>query len=78
MKTMCNNVEIEAPETEEPAFGTEYFTPANNVDGYFSWTWQGTIYDDSNLMRGMVHLSREAAIAHGEALKALQKNHCGL
>lgn len=68
-KLMIGDVEIDAPEIESPRVGTEYFVPnigrccpADMID------WRDSALDSNMLKRGLVHLNKEAAIAHAKAL----------
>ena len=61
-------------EREAPAEGTTYFTPdPHSVDHYGSYIWRNLESNQRFLERGLIHLDKEAAIAHGEALVALSK-----
>lgn len=66
---------VPMPEREAPAKGTTYFTPSLHVpECYVKCCCFGLIALDLRwLERGLVHLTKEAAIAHGEALVALSK-----
>ena len=65
---------VPMPECEAPAEGTTYFTPdPHSVDHYGSYIWRNLQSNQRFLDRGLVHLTKEAAIAHGEALIALSK-----
>lgn len=65
---------VPMPEREAPAEGTTYFTPdPHSVDHYGSYIWRNLQSNQRFLERGLVHLTKEAAIAHGEVLVALSK-----
>lgn len=65
---------VPMPEREAPAVGTTLFTPAPHGEDYYNtYSWSGDKWDLSWLERGLVHLTKEAAVAHGEALVALSK-----
>lgn len=65
---------VPMPEREAPTEGTTYFTPdPHRVDYYGSYIWRNLQSNQHFLARGLVHLTKEAAIAHGEALIALSK-----
>ncbi len=65
---------VPMPEREAPAEGTTYFTPdPHSVDHYGSYIWRNLQSNQRFLERGLVHLTKEAAIAHGEAFIALSK-----
>lgn len=64
---------VPMPEREAPAVGI-FFTASPHVEDYYStYSWSGDKSDLRWLERGLVHLTKEAAIAHGEALVALSK-----
>ena len=64
-----NGYEVPMPEREAPQEGTEYFFPAPHHDeGVYSYTWFGDAYDNRLLAAGMVHLTKEAAQKHAQAL----------
>lgn len=65
---------VPMPEREAPAMGTPYFTPSlHKSENYIEVIWGDTVLDRLWLERGLIHLDKEAAIAHGEALVALSK-----
>lgn len=65
---------VPMPEREAPAVGTTFFTPdPHSVDYYGSYIWRNLQSNQCFLERGLIHLTKEAAIAHGEALVALSK-----
>lgn len=65
---------VPMPEREAPTEGTTHFTPnPHSVDYYGSYIWRNLQSDQHFLARGLVHLTKEAAIAHGEALVALSE-----
>lgn len=65
---------VPMPEREAPAMGRNFFIANPYGENYYSkYLWSG---DESELLwleRGLVHLTTEAAAAHGEALAALSK-----
>ena len=69
-KIMIGGVEIDAPETIAPDCGTDYFVADPSDELYVGVTvdWDGDDYDIQVLKRGLVHLNKEAAIAHAKAL----------
>ena len=60
-----------APETEAPGAGAKYWVPSLG-DGGLTWslTWDGDGTDRRRLSRGLVYLTREAAIARAELMLA--------
>ena len=68
-KIMIGDVEIDAHEIESPRVDTEYFVPnvgrclmVDMID------WRDSALDRNMLKRGLIHLNKEAAIAHAKAL----------
>lgn len=69
-KIMIGGVEIDAPETT-PLTGClkEYYIPAiAKSQLYVMYRWVNSISDLLLIERGLVHLNKEAAIAHARAL----------
>ena len=65
---------VPMPEREAPAIGDTYFTSNAHAKDYYNMCfWGDSWLDQAWLARGLVHLTKEAAIAHGEALVALSK-----
>ena len=65
---------VPMPEREALTLGTIYFTPnTHSTEGYTRGIWGDTYYDSLWLERGLVHLNKEAAVAHGQALIAFSK-----
>ena len=60
-----------APETEAPPRNAAYWVPST-VEVGFAWshTWINGEYDTHALSRGLVYLTREAAIARAELMLA--------
>lgn len=58
-----------APATEAPATGTKYFVAS--FDSVADYYWSGDMSDHNWLGQGRVHLTKEAAVAHQKALKAV-------
>jgi len=59
---------------EELEYGTEYFCPCISYpDGYGSFCWNGYRDNFYHLNAGIVHLTKEAAIKHAEALLSFTK-----
>jgi len=64
-----NGHEVSEPLREAPEYGTTYFYSCPNLSAlYGSYYWSGSEYDFRQLKTGFAHLTREAAIAHAEAL----------
>ena len=65
---------VPAPEREAPQKGTKYFFPSfhreSSVD---SFIWDGDGADNRLLAAGMVHLTKEAAQKHAEALASFTR-----
>ena len=65
------DVSFPKPESEPPELGTEYWI-AEPSYGYYATTipifWSDDSQDRIYLKRGLVHLTRENAIAHAKAL----------
>lgn len=64
-----NGVDVPEPLKEMPAYGTQYFTPyLFDEDLYCALTSCNDVYDKRAFERGLMHLSRENAIAHSKAI----------
>lgn len=64
-----NGREIVAGETSPPKEGTVYFFPMVGGDHLFAnETWGGCGFDLRIMGRGLVHLTKENAIAHAKAM----------
>ena len=60
-----------APETEAPSRNATYWLPSTvEADFALSHTWINGEYDNRVLYRGLVYLTREAAIARAELMLA--------
>lgn len=71
---LVNGIEVPKPETEAPEEGEDYYTPQPcNFDFFTRATWWGTEYDVMRLNRGLVHLLKENAIKHGEAMVEIKE-----
>jgi len=69
-----NGHEVPEPYKEELEYGTEYFYPCISYpDGYGSFCWNGYDKNFYHLNAGIVHLTKEAAIKHAEALLSFTK-----
>lgn len=62
-----NGREIVAGE-DSPPTGEFFFTDIESVDCFGSTVWGGTRLDKLRLERGLVHLTKENAIAHAKAM----------
>lgn len=71
------NENIQKPLMEYPPIGTYYYVAdIKNGDMAECFTWQGCGFDMRCLQHGLVHLTREAALAHGEALIKVSGGTC--
>ena len=65
------DVSFPKPESEPPELGTEYWITELSYE-YYATTlpvlWDDDSHDHMYLKRGLIHLSRENAVAHTEAL----------
>ena len=65
------DVSFPKPESEPPELGTEYWIAELSYE-YYATTlpilWADDSHDHMYLKRGLIHLSRENAVAHAEAL----------
>lgn len=63
------------PHTEKLEEGDAYFTPSMMTDSFTeAWTWRNDSIDNRALLRGVVHLTPDAAYKHGRALAAFSEN----
>ena len=66
-----DGISFPAPESEPPELGTEYWIAELSYE-YYATTipilWADDSADHMYLKRGLIHLSRENAVAHTEAL----------
>ena len=64
-------------ESREPKFGSIYFLPImDNHPFFMKQTWNDSDVDNVFLKRGVVHLTRDAAIQHAKALIKLSGGLC--
>ena len=69
-----NGHEVPMPEREAPEEGTEYFFPSHQHDGgVYRYIWANHGTDNQLLSAGMVHLTKEAAKKHAEALESFTR-----
>lgn len=70
-------VSFPKPESVEPEAGTMYYIAyLDNLSPYLNYVWRDTIIDRRRLKTGVVHLSKENAIAHAKALIKLSGGEC--
>ncbi len=72
-----NNIEVPCPVREKLKVGDKYWIPdVKCPDGYLydSDTWDGYVLDMSRLKAGVIHLTKESAIAHAEALLSFTRS----
>lgn len=71
------DVSFPKPESVAPTHGTMYYIPDLNSFGtYGSHIWDGWEFDHQMLKTGLVHLTKENAIAHAKALIKLSGGEC--
>lgn len=64
-----NGFDVPAPVKSELENDTVYFVPCfSNLDFVTCLRWNGIPYEMRMLSRGLIHLTKEAAIAHGKAM----------
>ena len=65
-----NGFEVPAPETELLKIGQEYWLPCFSAKDWAGepYEWDGGSVDQGVLKRGLVHLTKEAAIANAKAM----------
>jgi hypothetical protein len=74
-----NGIEVPEPYRGEMKAGQPYYTPELYECGddyrelYFALQWRDTLYDNAAMKKGLVHLTKEAAIKHAEALISFTK-----
>lgn len=63
------DIDVPEPVREALKDGTQYFTAAIDLDDFYNvYTWYSDLADAGMLKAGIVHLTKEAAIAHAKAL----------
>lgn len=68
------DMDVPKPETTEPEVNTIFYVPSPAYSsGCFQSRWSKDDIDYERLKKGLVHLSKKAAVAHSEALLALTK-----
>lgn len=66
---MVNGREVPEPIRQEPARYTRYFSvDLTEKDMFFQADWDGDDFDTRMLQRGLIHLTKEAAITHAKAM----------
>jgi len=65
-----NGHKVPKPVCEELTFGLTYFVPALSTDTYVAWAgpWSDNDSDRELLKKGVIHLTKEAAVTHAKAL----------
>jgi len=76
LKTInINGHEVPEPCREELEYGTKYFYPCPSYPDLCSnFAWHDDKYNLNHLKTGFVHLTKEAAIKHAEALLSFTKS----
>ena len=70
-----NGFDVPAPMSEAPMIGDEYFTPQTGYEVFYCANkWRSDGYDHRFLSRGLVHLTKSAAIAHAKAMLGIDPN----
>ena len=66
-----NGIEVPEPIREEPKMGEEFFFVDLSVSTLtLHFLWENDAYDRDWLKKGLIHSTKEAAIAHAKALLA--------
>lgn len=64
-----NGIDITKPESKELSYNTIYYMPKPDyADLYHSSCWANHKIDKLRLERGLIHLTKENAIAHAKAI----------
>ena len=64
-----NGIEVPAPEQQALDAGTVYYSPyLLHEDLFEAFYWRDDDVDKRTLSRGLVHLTKEAAVRHAKAL----------
>ncbi len=62
-------IHVPKPLMTPPPRGTQYWCALMDENAMaYEFTWDGDIYDELALKRGMLHLTKENAVAHAKAL----------
>lgn len=63
------DVSFPKPENEKPELTTEYYMPCLNSEAFYTrYFWEDCEVDQRFLRIGILHLTRENAVAHAKAL----------
>lgn len=64
------NMSFPKPVTKKPKFDSRYYTPSlgDRHKLYIELTWEDDSIDNASFEQGLVHLSKDNAIAHAKAL----------
>lgn len=66
---VVNGVDVPAPESAAPEFGSAYYIPDFGIGSYYyDHTWANDQFDLRVLERGIVYLNKEDAIARAKAM----------
>jgi hypothetical protein len=68
-----NGIEVPEPLRNELKLGDRYFMPNLDFAGVTDGVWDNVDNDYERLKSGIVHLTKEAAIKHAEALISFTK-----
>lgn len=63
-----NGIEVPAPERVAPIFGTPYYTPSTITCELTQCVWDRSALDQIRMDAGLIHLTKEAAQAHLDAM----------
>lgn len=75
-KVTIAGITFDAPETEAPKVGAKYWLV--DMDRTNSTVWSGIQIERRWLAAGMIHLDKESALLHAQALRELNRQLCGL
>lgn len=71
-----NGHKVPAPESTPPKYRAQYYVPAiTHEEPALLYFWDNDETDRRCLERGLVHLTKEAAIAHAKALLSFKADH---
>ena len=67
------NVSFPKPETKKPNMNSRYYSPllGDTSEAYMELTWEDDSIDNTSFTQGLVHLSKDNAIAHAKALNEI-------
>ena len=72
---LVNGFEVPEPMREAPNDDVKYFIPSLRDDEFVDChDWYGDSYDKRWLSRGMIHLNKDAAIAHAKSMLGIDPN----